>query len=131
MPGSDIISGPIWQGAPTPLIARIRSVNGSYLTQASLTAITYAVFNASGNSPSTVVASGTLTISSVVYDALQTDARWTVDSLGYNFLAVIPGTAFPLGGTLYRVEITFTDTSSQKFRVVFQPKTQAIMTTPL
>lgn len=131
MAGADTIRGSIWQGAPTPLLARIRSVNGSYLTQASLSSITYAVFNLTGNTPSTVLSSGTLTISSVVFDSLQTDARWTTDSVGYNFRVTIPGSAFALAATLYRVEVTFTDTDSQKFRVVFQPKTQPIMTTPL
>ena len=131
MAGSDLISGNIWQGAPTPLLARIRSVNGSYLTQASLSAITYAVFNATGNAPSTVTASGTLTIADVVFDALQTDARWTVDSLGYNLLWVAPGSLFPLGSTIYRVEITLTDSASRKFRLVFHAKTQPLMTTPL
>jgi len=56
-------------------------VAGTLWTQASVSGITYKVFNASNAE----VSSGTLTVSSVVFDTLQTDGRWDIDSVGYNF----------------------------------------------
>lgn len=129
--GAEIIHGAIWESTATPLIARIRATSGTYITQASLSSIAYSVFDLTAV-PAAIVTSGTISKSSTVFDTLQTsDARWTVDSVGYNFLWIAPASLFPLAPRKYQVEITFTTTDSYKLRVVFQPKTQPLLTTPL
>lgn len=58
-----------------------------------------------------VVDSGTLTVSSVVFDTLQTDGKWTDnpvnDDEGYNFAHAIPSTSIDAAGE-YRLEHEFT-----------------------
>lgn len=73
-------------------MARIRGAGGQHLTQASLSSIAYAVRNLTeGTTDST----GTFTVSSTVFDNLQTgDPRWTKDAVGYNFLGTIDAGAF-------------------------------------
>lgn len=95
-------------------MSRVRGNSGSYITQATLSAITCKVYTSSG----TLVSSPTVTISSAVYDTLQTsDARWTRDSTGFNFLFTVPASAFPSPG-LYRVEFKFTPATGDPFHMV-------------
>lgn len=87
---------------------RIIAATGTAIVQADVSSIAYSVRSVAD--PSTVVASGSLTVADVVYDTLQT-TNWTADSTGYNFRAVLAGTCFPLGDIVYRVEFVFTMTS--------------------
>jgi len=84
---------------------------GNCAKQADLSSITLKVFDISIDPP-TEILSATLTISSVIFDSLQTDATWVpvVDSTGYNFRYIVPTTAFPTGDHKYRVEVKFTTT---------------------
>lgn len=103
-----------YEDQPVTVMSRVRGLSGAYITQASLSAITCKVYNSTG----TLVTSPTVTISSAVYDTLQTsDVRWTRDTTGYNFLFTIPATAFPLPG-YYRVEFKFTPSAGDPFHLV-------------
>jgi len=88
---------------------------GRLLLQADLTSLTIKVFKLVD--PATETYTATLTISSVVFDSLQTDATWVpgVDSIGYNFMADIPATAFPDGDNKYRAEVKGTATGGTIF----------------
>lgn len=138
-----VISGRLTGKSPPVLAARIRGANGSLITQASLSSITYRVWNVTLQES---VATGTLTISSVVFDELkQTDPRWRQDgpynpgpdgAYGYNFLAILPAATFDdLFQTdedrffiadkhtheyRVRIDIQFTPTSGQGFVVPFE-----------
>lgn len=95
----------ILEDSPLTLRDRVIGSDGDPIQQADVSSIAYAVRDTAD--PSTVVASGSLTVASVVYDTLQT-TDWTVDGTGYNFAATLAGTCFPSGDKIYRVEVVFT-----------------------
>lgn len=123
--------------AGVALMARIRGNSHALVTQASLSAIAYTVWNVQpvvdGTGDATaVVASTALTISSVIYDSLQQqDGLWTKDgpgnlgpdmSWGYNFKTVIPASSFTVAasGDRYRVDVKFTPVTGEIFRLPFE-----------
>lgn len=126
MAGADIIRGPTWQGMTVAFLARMRNPAGAYVTQASLASLAYSIFDLKSLTPTIATATGTLTIATAIFDALQKDARWTVDSIGYNFLWLAPGSLFPNAPNEYRVKILFTGTDGTVFPLVFQPTTQPL-----
>jgi hypothetical protein len=102
-----------WEDGSATLYARITARDGTgtlqsdgtrLLKQADLSALSVKVFDTSSEAVETYTA--TLTISSVVFDTLQTD--WDEDSTGYNFRAELPTTAFPTGGRNYQAEVKIT-----------------------
>lgn len=102
---------------PAIFFDRVRGNAGALITQASLSAVTYKVFDRAR----TEVASGTVTISSAVSDSLVTsDAAWTAaggSSTGYNFKHTVPSTAFATPGR-YIIEYKFV-ASGETFWLVF------------
>ena len=84
---------------------------GKCLTQADLASITYAVFDET--EPGTeIVTSGTVTISSSIFDTLQTsdnDPVWSFNR-GFNFRHDLGPECFPRGDRTYVVEYKITTT---------------------
>lgn len=115
-----LTTGNIWEDSGPRLMARVVNTDGSAMLQSSVSSITYAVFDLSVGQPPDSVATGTLTISSVVFDTYQTDARWTKDTTGYNFGWNAPASSFPKGGRKYQVEIKVTPTSGEIFYLVYK-----------
>ena len=122
---STAIEGTIWEDGGASLMARVLGHNAAAITQASVSSITYKVFDLSSGTPPDQVTSGTLTVSSVVFDTYQTDARWTKDSTGYNFRWDAPASAFP-SWSVYQIEIKFTPSSGETFFLVFKITANAI-----
>ena len=81
-------------GTGVTVLARLRGADGQLVTQASLASVTYSVADLTSGE---VLGTGTVTISSAVYDDLQQgDPRWTADGVnavgddgehGFNFAA--------------------------------------------
>ena len=114
---TEILKVSVFEDTGAVIMARVYGNAGTPITQASLASIVCKVFDLSDGN--TLIATRTLTIADVVFDALQTsDARWTTDSTGYNFLDAVPATAFPNGGRTYRLEYVFTPVSGQPFALV-------------
>lgn len=92
------------------LMARVTGSDGAALQQSDISSIVYSTFDL--NAPGTAVADGVaLTVSSVIYDTLQTsDLRWEADSTGYNFAWNAPASLFPTGNRLVRVQVKITET---------------------
>ena len=68
-----------------------------------------------------------LAVGTTVFDALQNDSLWTVDSTGYNFrheVDVSTNEAFPQAGVSYQVRYELTPMTGQK--VVFRFHLRAI-----
>mgnify|MGYP000105578392 CR=1 FL=1 len=114
----------VWEDTGHSLMARIIGDDAANIQQSDISSIAYSVFDLSDTA--TVVTSGSLTVSNVIFDTLQTDARWDADSTGYNFRWDIPASLFPTGGKDYRIEIAFTPTGGEVFHVVAEANAQAL-----
>lgn len=117
MPAPISLKDVIWEDSDVFLMARIAGEDGAYITQASITSITCYIQNLNtGTAPTPP----SITVSDVVFDALQTDAIWTADSTGYNFKVQVADTFFAEGDTKYLVEFRFTSASTPDFKFPVQ-----------
>jgi len=125
-----ITRGTVLEDQPAFFMRRIRSAADVDITQATISTITYVVYDLADDS--VVTASTSLTVADVVFDTLQITNAWTSqggDATGYNFGAELPGTNWPTSGKLLRVEITFTPTSGSAFMVAFDVSVLKIVST--
>ena len=108
MPEASITYAVTFEDGAVTYMARILGNDGAAITQATLSSIACGVYTTDG----TEIATPSVVVASTVYDTLQTDdARWTVDSTGYNVAFTVPPTAFPSADTDYDIEFTFTPAS--------------------
>lgn len=113
-----------YEDCPPSLMARVTGRTGVAITQASLTSITLYGYNLADIS--NPVANGVaLTVSAVVFDTLQTDARWTADDTGYNFRYDVPAIYAATPGQ-YRYEFKFDPTSGENFNLVWEGYVQPL-----
>lgn len=123
------------EDAPIVLMDRVKNIAGEYITQASVSTITYRCDSYSSQNDAEKCSNGTevtddtsLTTSAVVYDTLQTAAPWnsTADALGYNFRFTLPAAARPTGDKWHRVEVIITPTSGDAYPLVWIIETLAM-----
>ena len=105
----------IYEDSGITCMARIQGDDAAYITQATTSTIVLKTFK---NVSTTATSTTSLTVSSTVFDALQTDARWS-DSTGYNFRYAVPAAVFDAGDATYRLEFYFTPTSGSAYWVIF------------
>lgn len=133
---AEVFDGVIFERAGSSYMARINGGDNLPVTQASITSIAYEVWQIGPDpeppefaEPMTPikVKHGTLNVADVIFDALQTDSRWTVDATGYNFrvdLTQADFPALPVDGPLtsgwFRIEIEFTPVSGAAIPLVFK-----------
>ena len=123
MAAADIPQVTILEDSGVTLMARIQGENAANIAQADVSAISRNVYDGE-----TLIGVSTgLTVSSVVFDALQTDARWTFDSIGYNFKDPIDDDVFPSGDKVYRVEYKFTPTTGADYHYVAEVHTKNLV----
>ncbi len=124
--GAQIGKGTVFEDGASSFMARVAVGSGVNMVQADIETISCAVFDAIG----TLAAEPTVTVSTSVFDTLQTDARWVpdIDSTGYNFRFDMASTTFTTGGR-YQVEFMFTPTTGvqDNFPVVFKVAAQALL----
>jgi hypothetical protein len=106
------------------LMARIQGVDAANIVQADISSIAYSIFDLAD--PTSATDTGSLTVASVVFDALQTDARWSEDETGYNFRWDVPASIPATGTKRYRFEIAFTPGSGEVFHALFESSTIAL-----
>lgn len=125
MPNAEIPTAVIFEDSAAICMARVLGNAGTAITQADIDSITCKVYDLADTA--SAVDEPTVTVSNAVFDALQTsDPRWTEDDTGYNFLFVVPATAFPEGGKEYRVEFKFSPASGEPFHYAVTITTLAI-----
>lgn len=103
------------EGSGADYLARVRIWDASNAQQADITTITYATYDLDSDAPESAVGSGSLTVSNVIFDTLQTGAEWTRDSTGYNFKHSLAPSDLPNGGHRFRVVYTFTPGTGEVF----------------
>jgi hypothetical protein len=109
-------------------MARVVGHDAAAVTRTDVASIAYSIYLLDADDPDsrTVVAghnSAALDKISVVFDSLQTDARWTRDAVGYNFRHAIDVTLYPaftLAGRDYLVEYRLTPYVGQVILVRFR-----------
>lgn len=124
-------TAPAKQSSGLYLMSRVVGNDGALVTQASFGTITYTVYDLSTTPKTTVEGPTSLTINSVVFNALQTttlDPRWTVDTTGYNFAFTVPAADLSKGGVVYWVTVNFAPSSGQPFADAWEVRTSP--TTP-
>jgi hypothetical protein len=98
------------------LMARLVAANGQPIQPQGVSAIDCAIYEVDPCWPNNLTAAAdcnniALTVANVVFDSLQTDRKWTIDDVGYNFLHEIITTrdgSFPKVGFCYEVRYRFT-----------------------
>ena len=126
MPNASDISGTVFVGGSSTNMARIIGVSGNAVTRADIATITYSLYSYNKYSGERTVVTNhdtvSLTVHDVIYDALQKDALWTVDTTGYNFrheLDVSTNAAFASTGN-YLLEYRLQPISGQIIIVRFR-----------
>ena len=123
MSGSKITQATVVEDNGAVLLARVRGTGGDYITQASVNSITVKSFDLNGDTGTAVYTDSSVTVADVVFDTLQTsDARWTVDTTGFNLAYVLSTAALP-DRSLYQVEIVIDPASGDDFTLIYQIET--------
>lgn len=112
----------VFASGTVTLLARLVGWAATVLQRADITSLKYTVYSIDAVTGAATAVTGhenvALTVADVIFDALQTDARWTVDATGYNFrhtLAINSNAAFSAAGT-YRIDLIVTPATGQPFR---------------
>lgn len=119
MPEPIIQTSTGYEGGAIQLMARIYGNAGTVITQSTISSIRLRVYDLD-DTDATYTLTAALTVADVVFDTLQTDARWTEDSTGYNFRTSIAGSAFPEPKTNYQIQVELTPSSGSEIRVGHQ-----------
>lgn len=93
------------QGSTFAVMYRVM-VDGDEMVQADVDTIEYAVYN--DDTRELVQTLTALTVANVVFDTLQTDERWTVDTDGYNFRHDVSHSLLTDPDITYRIEYKIT-----------------------
>lgn len=113
------------------LLARIVGWDAVAITQVDIASIAYTAYLQDAADPTVRTAiSGHQAVAvpaaSAIFDAIQTDSRWTADATGYNFRHTPPITANVLAGTPARqivIEYTLTPATGEPIVVPFLLRT--------
>ncbi|MBN1590948.1 MAG: hypothetical protein JW888_15650 [Pirellulales bacterium] len=120
--------GTVFKGGSVTCLARVVGHDAAAVTRTDILSVQYSLYLLENDDPDsrTVVAGHdavALDKISVLFDSLQTDARWTRDATGYNFrhtLDVVSSAAFGLAGRDYLVEYRLTPYLGQVILVRFR-----------
>lgn len=115
MPQARIWQVSVYEDGSASIMARLYGGSGTAVTQASLTMITLRQYVADTNEEAWVPTYPA--ISTVVFDTLQTDARWTKDATGYNFRQDFDAGTFVGPDLRYRMEWTFVPASGGSWKL--------------
>ena len=102
----------IFEDSGVTLMARVNIEDATAAQQADITSISVVVTDLSDES--VALASTSLTVANVVFDTLQTDARWGADTTGYNFRYTVAASVLT-DPVEYIVEFKWTPATGEVF----------------
>ncbi len=105
------------------LLGRVTGTDGNPIVQSDVSSIAYEIFRVRGGRK-TSIASGALVIADVVFNTLQLDARWDVDTIGYNFRWQVLSNVLTEPRTKYLARAVFTAGTNEDFRVEWEVPTR-------
>ncbi len=111
-PGAPDFSITIDENEQLTVMAKVRGPSGAFVQVADLSEVWLRTRKRADLSSTGPTA---LTASSVVFDTLQNDARWTEDGEGYNFRAVLDGATYFSDPGGYDVEFHFDEASGEAY----------------
>ena len=122
------IHGTAFKNGSATLLARVVGGDGQPIVQADVSSAEYSVYllddqDSDARTAITGHAGVALTVANVIFNSLQTDSLWTVDTTGYNFryvLDVSANPAFAVAGRRYLVEFALTPATGQVILVRFR-----------
>ena len=120
MSHEQIFKGYVKEDGGATFLARVIGNDGVAILQSTISSLTVKVFDLDETDQDKAVYTATLVVADNIFDTLQTDARWTEDTEGYNFKHDMPASAFSTGDHNYRIEYKFTPTSGEVFWVLFE-----------
>jgi len=127
MPEAKDIYGTAFKNGSVTAIARVTGANAAPIVVADISAVRYSLFLLGDDPDSRQPVAGHVDVllspAAVLFDSLQLDPLWTVDSLGYNFrhtLDVNTHNAFAIGGRTYLLEYRLTPATGQPIIVRFR-----------
>ena len=97
------------------IMARLLGQDAAVVKQAGISGITCKVFDLDSATPTTATVTPSISAGSNIYDTLQTDARWTRDSKGYNFRHDAAASICNVGDHTFLFEYLFDPSSGQDF----------------
>ena len=120
--------GTVQKGGTATCLARVVGEDAAAISQTDISTATYSVFLLDDDDPDgRTVVSGhdgeSLVAASIIFNSLQTDARWTVDDTGYNFrhtIDISTDNAFTVAGRNYLVEYRLVPSAGQVIIVRFR-----------
>jgi len=115
----------IYEDTGVTCMSRIFGDDGTAVEQSDISSITLAVFK---NTSTSATYTASLTVADVIFDTLQTDDRWSLDSTGYNFRHAVVASVFADGDATYRLEFKFTPASGSQYFVIFEIDTVEVFT---
>ena len=120
-----------FEDAAIVCLARVAGLDGAALAIADVATIQRTIWDRGTSkidTPDTAESDESVHKGSAIFDSLQTDDAWgEVDTTGYNFRDVVPGTAFPGGGRRYQIKYVITLATGETVPVRFQYDTEGLM----
>lgn len=135
MPQVAVIKGEVYEGGNSNVMARVLGLDNAPIFQSACVGgaggvVPMKVFDMSSATPDTAVYSTSLTVSNIIFTALQTDGYWTRDSEGYSFRHMVDATLFTMnGGKRYRVCYLIPTTSFGTIPVVSEIACKSLLST--
>jgi len=120
MESNDIVKKSGFAGSDFTCLGRV-SMNGALITQATIASINRLVYERQpAGSDDEEIDDTDLVVADSVFDTLQTDDIWGEDSTGYNFKDTVTYDIPDTKGKVYEVYYTFTGSSDEVFKCVYQ-----------